>query len=187
MSTQSKDRSRKWCHCGVLCRIPRQVSHTTFWQHAKLARAQQAASNAEMMNSAAAESTESSTAGPSKRAHLDHTVDENEDENMNQVPQEPPIQGDGYYGHTKSVVGYGTPSLGLVTNGSGGSVGDSKYAIRRYSSSKHAIGYGNITRLQRNSSHCRCLRLGPWYRRVTSTSHTARGDSQRTGRCHKRG
>ncbi|THG95672.1 hypothetical protein EW026_g6025 [Hermanssonia centrifuga] len=42
------------------------------------------------MNSAAAESAESSTAGPSKRAHLDHTVDENEDENMNQVPQEPP-------------------------------------------------------------------------------------------------
>ncbi len=108
MSTQSKDRSRKWCHCGVLCRIPRQVSRTTFWQHAKLARAQQAASNTEMMNSAAAESAESSTAGPSKRAHLDHTVDENEDENMNQVPQVSSICESHHYFHHTEIIYIGT-------------------------------------------------------------------------------
>ncbi|PSR85712.1 hypothetical protein PHLCEN_2v5359 [Hermanssonia centrifuga] len=85
MSTQSKDRSRKWCHCGVLCRVPRQVSRTTFWQHAKLARSQQVASN-----TAAAEESTEPVAGPSKRAHLDHTAHETEDEGMTQVSEELP-------------------------------------------------------------------------------------------------
>ncbi|THG94434.1 hypothetical protein EW026_g7039, partial [Hermanssonia centrifuga] len=39
MSTSATG-TRKWCHCGVVCRVPREVSRTTYYQHRKLVRAE---------------------------------------------------------------------------------------------------------------------------------------------------
>lgn len=51
MSALSKE-SRRWCHCGVVCRVPRQVSRTTYYQHRKLVRAQSDDNGSGQSNSA---------------------------------------------------------------------------------------------------------------------------------------